>query len=106
MISNQNNAGAGAEHTASMADEVISSAGKRQSRSASLTETAKKEGRKAAKNPRYAVAPGRSLSCTQGIVDAGQPITAADFVRHKDRDEAIGQSRLDEFVAKGYVVKL
>jgi hypothetical protein len=45
----------------------------------------------------YVVAPGGSISCMRGVVDAGQPVQEGDFVR--------GQKDLDDFVKRGVVLK-
>lgn len=45
----------------------------------------------------YVVAPGGSISCLRGVVDAGEPVQALDF--------AHGKAALDDLVARGAVLK-
>lgn len=44
----------------------------------------------------YVVAPGGSISCLRGVVDAGQPVQASDF--------AHGKAALDDLVNRGAVI--
>jgi regulator of protease activity HflC (stomatin/prohibitin superfamily) len=56
------------------------------------------------KNPTYVVAPGQSIMCPRGHLDAGTPVAARDLVVNP-KDEAAGQKELDDFIARGAVVR-
>lgn len=50
------------------------------------------------------VAPGLSISCPRGNLDAGTPVTHRDFAVH-EKDEVLGRAALEDLIARGAVVK-
>jgi hypothetical protein len=90
-------AGNGTQDPNSTEPKLSDEAAAKQAEAAAANKAREEAAKLDAQTAPYIVAPGGSISCLRGVVDAGQPVQALDF--------AHGKAALDDLVARGAVIK-
>lgn len=95
---NEGAAGGSQEQAAASEQAKAETAAEQRAGEAAVANKAREEAKTlSAETSPYVVANGGSITCLRGVVDAGEPVQAIDFVR--------GQKDLDDFVKRGVVLK-